>query len=136
MTHKLLIGEDEPHLEEILKYVANKLGLEYFTASDGKSVLNVAREIKPTIMLLDIYMPEINGIEVCELLKNDPETSGIYIIMITASSKKEDEDDAWKAGADEFMKKPFSPKALCEKLSIIMNDQENKKLGDFIGNQV
>ena len=135
MSRKLLIGEDEPHLEEILKYVAKKLELDYHTASDGKAVLKLARDIKPDIMLLDIYMPELNGIEVCEMLKNDSETSSIYIIMITASSKQEDEDDAWKAGADEFMKKPFSPKALSEKLKTIICEQSKNKLDNFIESQ-
>jgi CheY-like chemotaxis protein len=128
MNPTLLIGEDEPHLEEILSYVARKLGLEHSIARDGQEVLEKAREMVPDLLLLDLYMPKMNGIDVCRTLKNDPKTSHIYIIMITASAKKEDEDDARSAGTNEFITKPFSPTQLQKRLSeiIIEINDENQ----------
>jgi len=122
VTPTLLIGEDEPHLEEILSYVAKKLGLKYSIARDGQEVLEKARELVPDLLLLDLYMPKMNGIEVCRALKNDPATSKIYIIMITASAKKVDEDDARIAGTNEFITKPFSPTQLQKRLSEIISE--------------
>lgn len=135
MIPKILIGEDEPHLEEILKYVAGKIGLEFYTANNGEDVLSQARKYQPDIMLLDIYMPKVNGIEVCKQLKDDPLTNHIYIVVITASAKVEDEEDAWKAGADEFMKKPFSPKTLLERLNSIICEEKQKRLDTFLKKQ-
>ena len=128
MIPTLLIGEDEPHLEEILTYVAKKLGLKFHVARDGEEVLERARELVPDLMLLDLYMPKMNGIDVCRALKNDPDTRGIYIIMITASAKKEDEDNAYLAGTNEFMIKPFSPTQLQKRLSQIISDEIQNKL--------
>jgi len=135
MKTTLLIGEDEPHLEEILKYVAQKTGLEYYTKSNGHDVLDKARSLQPDIMLLDIYMPKMNGIEVCKALKTDTATNQIYIVMITASSKREDEQDAMKAGANEFIRKPFSPKSLLERLNKIICEDKAKWLESFIENE-
>ncbi len=122
MTPTLLIGEDEPHLEEILCYVAKKLGLKYSVARDGEAVLEKARELVPDLLLLDLYMPKMNGIDVCRALKSDPETSNIYIIMVTASAKKVDEDDARLAGTNEFITKPFSPTQLQKRLNEIISE--------------
>jgi len=128
MIPTLLIGEDEPHLEEILTYVAKKLGLNFHVARDGEEVLERARELVPDLMLLDLYMPKMNGIDVCRALKNDPDTRDIYIIMITASAKKEDEDNAHLAGTNEFMIKPFSPTQLQKRLSQIISDEIQNKM--------
>ena len=133
MTPSLLIGEDEPHLEAILRYVVGKIGMDFHTANNGQDVLDNARELRPDILLLDIYMPKINGIDVCRELKQDPDTRDIYIVMITASVKPEDEKDAWDAGADEFMKKPFSPKHLHDRISAIICEQKQKRLESFLG---
>lgn len=127
MKHTLLIGEDEPSLQEVLAYVAGKLGIKYYTECDGDRVFEQALKIKPDMMLLDIYMPSKNGIEVCKLLKNSPETKDIYIVMMTASEKVCDKEDALTAGADEFMTKPFSPKVLLGRLSNILDEKIIKK---------
>lgn len=126
MKTKLLIGEDEPSLVEILQYVVKKLDLEYEVHVNGVDVLDKAREWLPDILLLDVYMPKMTGIDVCTALKSDPATKDIFIIIITASIKDEDERNAWAAGADEFMTKPFSPGELLKRLTHILDERKNQ----------
>ena len=112
----VLLADDDPGLRRL---VGATLGSEHFnllSAGDGEETLTVARERLPALILLDINMPRRNGLEVCRMLKADPTTSHIKIVMLTASGSDVDRTRAFEASADDYFVKPFSPIALLDKV--------------------
>lgn len=116
MPKKVLICDDEPYILESVSYVARKEGCEIFTAEDGAEALEVARAEKPDLILLDLMMPKKNGFEVCNELRNDPELKDTYVIILTARGQEADQHEAIRTGANEYLTKPFSPRALQQKI--------------------
>jgi two-component system alkaline phosphatase synthesis response regulator PhoP len=116
----VLLADDDPGLRRL---VGATLGSEHFhllSASDGEETLEIAREMRPSLILLDINMPRKNGLEVCRLLKADPATSAIKIVMLTASGSENDRTRAFEADADDYFVKPFSPIALLDKVYALL----------------
>ena len=120
MSARILICDDEPFILESLSYIAKQGGYDYVTAEDGMQSLAMARKEKPVLMFLDLNMPKLTGYEVCERLKSDPETKDIHIIMLTARGQERDEQMGIEAGANEYLTKPFSPRALRKKMDEIL----------------
>ena len=116
----VLLADDDPGLRRL---VGATLGSEHFnllSASDGEETLSIARELRPALILLDINMPRRNGLEVCQLLKADPSTADIKIVMLTASGSEVDRTKAVEAAADDYVVKPFSPIALLDKVYALL----------------
>jgi two-component system phosphate regulon response regulator PhoB len=109
---KVLVVDDEPEAVELVEFNLKGAGYEVATASDGAEALNKARRIQPNLVILDVMMPEIDGMEVCKLLRRDPATSGIPIIMLTAKAAEIDRVLGLELGADDYVTKPFSPREL------------------------
>ena len=112
MKSKVLVVDDEPEAVELVAFNLKGAGYEVATASDGAEALNKARRIQPNLVILDVMMPEIDGMEVCKLLRRDPATSGIPIIMLTAKASEVDRVLGLELGADDYVVKPFSPREL------------------------
>lgn len=124
MSKKILIVDDEVHIRALLEQALEDLedaGVELFSARDGEEGLQVAREEKPDLMLLDVMMPRKNGYEVCETLKQDPDLKDIYIIMLTAKGQATDKMRGEEVQADEYITKPFNPDEILQKASAILN---------------
>ncbi|MEE9199657.1 MAG: response regulator [Dehalococcoidia bacterium] len=121
MAKKIMLADDE---ETILALVSATLSKDeqykVLTARDGQEALDVARREKPDILFLDILMPKIDGFEVCKMLKEDPATSDITIIMLTALVQEVDRTKALEAGADDYFTKPFSPTELLMKVDEVL----------------
>lgn len=119
MSKKVLVVDDDPRLRAL---VAATLGNNYalLEAVDGEQGLRLARQETPDAVLLDILMPGLNGVEVCRRLKNDAATQGIKVIMLTGLDSDKDQEVAFQAGADDYFVKPFSPRALLNKLSQVL----------------
>jgi CheY-like chemotaxis protein len=102
----ILVGDDDPSLRELIRAV---LGPRYrfVEAADGQEVLAVARDVGPDLIVLDVMLPRLSGIEVLDALRADPELRATPVVVITAWSHAE--LDAWTAGADRFVSKPFDP---------------------------
>ncbi|MCC6176264.1 MAG: response regulator [Chloroflexi bacterium] len=116
----VLLADDDPALRRL---VAATLGSEHFNllaAADGEETLTMARANLPALILLDINMPHRNGVDVCRLLKADPKTAGIKIVMLTASGSEADRTRAFEAAADDYFVKPFSPIALLDKVYALL----------------
>ncbi len=113
---KILIVDDEEYIRELVAATLSGSPYELLMAKDGEEALEIARKERPDLILLDIEMPKKDGYEVCRALKGDPETSDITIIILTAHAQKEDIRKGYKAGADEYFIKPFSPTALLRKV--------------------
>ena len=109
---KVLVVDDEPEAVELVEFNLKGAGYEVSTASDGAEALNKARRIQPNLVILDVMMPEIDGMEVCKLLRRDPATSNIPIIMLTAKASEVDRVLGLELGADDYVVKPFSPREL------------------------
>ena len=106
-TIKLLIADDEALICSSLKKKFLRLGFDVIDAYDGKTALEKARTELPQIILLDVKMPKLSGIEVCKRLKSKKETKGIYIIMFSARAEAQDQEIAREVGADSYLCKPI-----------------------------
>ena len=92
-------------------------------AADGVEALEKARDQSPRLVLLDIMMPRLDGLEVCRQLKADPDTSDIVVVMLTAQAQERDRDQGLAAGADDYFTKPFSPLALLNMVERVRHNQ-------------
>lgn len=108
--YKILVVDDEPDVVELVRYNLNSSGYEVVTAVDGKEALKKVRAETPDLIVLDIMLPGIDGFEVCKILKRDPATSAIPIIMLTAKAEEVDRVVGLELGADDYITKPFSPR--------------------------
>ena len=113
---KILIVEDNPMMTLLIKEVVVREGYEVFTATEGPGAIESARRELPELILLDVMIPKIDGFEVCRILHNDPKTSHIKIIILTALNRQVDEDAARAAGAYDFIPKPFDSVFLAQKI--------------------
>lgn len=116
----ILIIEDDPDIVELLQYNLEKEGYPVRTAKDGETGLHAARRYKPGMILLDLMMPGMDGLEVCRHLKRDPGTSGIPLMMITAKDEESDVVAGLELGADDYISKPFSPREVLARMRAVM----------------
>lgn len=116
----ILVVEDESDLQELIKFNLIKEGYRVDCASSGQEALNKVRESQPNLIVLDILLPGIDGLEVCRTLKNNPETSQIPIIMVTAKAEESDIITGLEMGADDYLTKPFSPKVLVARIRALL----------------
>jgi len=116
----VLVVEDETDVAELIRYNLAKEGYEVRVVANGMIGLRQARESRPDIVLLDIMVPELNGWEVCRRLKQDPETRGIPIIMVTGRAEEGDKVLGFELGADDYVTKPFSPRELVARIRAVL----------------
>ncbi|HJW60529.1 MAG TPA: response regulator, partial [Actinomycetota bacterium] len=102
---KLLIADDEPAVRALVHVTLEGDEYEILEAADGVEALEVARDEAPRLVLLDIMMPRLDGLEVCRQLKADPDTSDIVVVMLTAQAQDRDRDQGLAAGADDYIQK-------------------------------
>ena len=122
--NKILIVDDEEKVRKLVEITLSIGKVEILQASSGEEGLKIARETKPDIILLDVMMPgRFDGFDVCKLLKEDPATRDIYIIMLTAKGQKADKEKGLALGADDYFVKPFSPMELMEKTEKILAEK-------------
>jgi len=109
---KLLIADDETGIRELVRMTLESDAYEIVEASNGEEAVALARELHPELVLLDVMMPRLDGFEACLKIKEDPATSDIVVVMLTARAQESDRELGQAAGADEYFTKPFSPVAL------------------------
>lgn len=132
-THILII-EDEPDINELLSITLLKNDYAVTKVFDGEKGLKIAREISPDLILLDLMLPGISGLDVCKLLKSEQETSFIKIIILTALSQEHNIVKGLELGADDYITKPFSIKVLNARIKSVLrrNSIEKDKFVDII----
>ncbi len=116
MRKKILVVEDDLDLVELLCFNLRRAGFSVGTANDGIEALKKARTLSPDLILLDLMLPELDGLAVCEILRRDPATAAVPIIMLTAMSGQIARFTGLSSGANDFITKPFSPKFLLERV--------------------
>ena len=126
---KILVVDDDPDIVEILRYNLSLAGYEVKSASNGKECLKKAKLFIPELILLDVMMPEMDGIEACSLLKEIPSLINTRIIFLSARNEDYTQLSAFDAGADDYISKPVKPKILLKKIaSIIKRIYSNSKV--------
>ena len=114
---KILIADDEPDILEIISYNLRTEGYETITAKDGEDALQKAKQTKPDLIILDVMMPNKNGMEVCKILRNQPDFHQTLIIFLTALNDEGSHIRGLEFGADDYLTKPVSPKVLISKVN-------------------
>ncbi|MFH1387523.1 MAG: response regulator [bacterium] len=123
----ILIIEDEKDIAESLEYNLKKEGYKILKANDGNDGLKIAESRLPSLVLLDLMIPGVEGLEVCRRLKKNPKTANIPIIMLTAKGSETDKVVGLEVGADDYITKPFSMKELIARAKTILRRYEGKK---------
>src|SRR5687768_2523445 len=117
---RVLVVEDEIDVAELIRYNLSKEGYDVRISANGADALRQAREIQPDLILLDLMVPQLNGWELCRRLKQDAETRGIAVIMVTGRADEGDKVLGFEMGADDYVTKPFSPRELLARVRAVL----------------
>lgn len=121
MAGEILVVDDEPNIVLSLEFLMKKEGYGVRTASNGVEALDAIREAKPDLVLLDVMMPRMDGYEVCEAIRKDPELDAVRIVMLTAKGREVEREKGLALGADDYITKPFATRDLVEKVRQFMS---------------
>ena len=127
MKETILIVEDEKDIVKMLEYNLKKEGFKTAAARTGEAALATAEKERPALILLDLMLPGLDGLEVCKILKKEAKTSPIPIIMLTAKSQESDKIIGLELGADDYITKPFSPRELVARVRAVLRRVKEKE---------
>ncbi len=119
-AYKVLVVDDEEAILELLKYNLEKEGYEVKVAGNGQVAVETARKYRPDVVLLDIMMPVMDGVEACRQLRGAPELANTFIVFLTARSEEYSEVAAFDVGADDYITKPIKPRALMSRIQALL----------------
>jgi two-component system phosphate regulon response regulator PhoB len=105
----ILIADDEPRVVELVRVTLEDDRIQVVAAAEGATALALAAELVPDLILLDVNLPDMSGLEVCRRLRRDPRLAGVPIVMLTAAAQQDDVARGFAAGANHYLTKPFSP---------------------------
>lgn len=125
--YKILAVDDEPDILEIISYNLNKEGYEVLTASNGADAIRMAREQKPDLIILDIMMPKMDGIETCRQIREIDKLKNTFVVFLTARDEEFVEIMGFSAGADDYISKPIKPRALLSRINAILRRSGGKE---------
>lgn len=120
MTLKALVVDDEQAIVDLVRYHLEKEGIQCVEAADGNTALRLAREHRPDLLVLDLMLPGVDGLEICRLLRRDQHTASMAIIMLTAKAEEVDRIVGLEMGADDYIVKPFSPRELVARVKAVL----------------
>jgi two-component system, OmpR family, alkaline phosphatase synthesis response regulator PhoP len=126
-TQKVLVVDDEESILELLKYNLEKQGYDVRTAAEGAEAVTVAKKFLPDLVLLDVMMPKMDGVEACRQIRAMPELVNTFIVFLTARAEEYSEIAAFDGGADDYILKPIKPRALMSRISAIFRRDSKKK---------
>jgi phosphate regulon transcriptional regulator PhoB len=129
-TKNILIVDDEPDIVELISYNLKKEGFHLSTALDGEEALQKVRTGHLDLIILDLMLPGIHGMELCRILRNNPRTAHVPIIMLTARGEESDKVRGLETGADDYMTKPFSPKELIARVKAVLRRSRERTTED------
>ena len=125
---KILVVDDEIYIVHILDFSLGMEGYDVVTATDGEQAIEKAAREKPDLIVLDIMMPKLDGYETCKLLKADPATRAIPVILLSAKGRNVDQKVGFEVGADDYITKPFSPRKLVERINSILGQTSSQRM--------
>jgi two-component system phosphate regulon response regulator PhoB len=139
VKQKILVVDDEPEAVELVEFNLKQAGYDVATAADGAEALKKTRGLLPSLIVLDLMLPEVDGLEVCKMLRRDPATAAIPIVMLTAKAAEIDRVLGLELGADDYLTKPFSPRELVLRVKKLLargrgkpEDAETLSFGDLL----
>jgi DNA-binding response OmpR family regulator len=139
LVPKILVVDDEPDAVELIAFNLKAAGCEVVTAADGAEALRKAKALLPDLIVLDLMLPEVDGLEVCKILRRDPATAALPIVMLTAKAGEIDRVLGLELGADDYVTKPFSPRELVLRVKNVLQRRtaqpgkvDRIELGDLI----
>ncbi|MBL4716510.1 MAG: DNA-binding response regulator [Bacteroidetes bacterium] len=127
---KVLVVDDEPDIIELIEYNLVKEGYKVYTAGNGEECIKVAEEVIPDLIILDIMMPKLGGIETCSYLRTIPSLKDTAIIFLTARNDEYSEVTAFTIGAEDFISKPIKPKALVSRINNLLKRRKAETVED------
>ena len=128
-TYKILVVDDDPDIVELLKYNLSSEGYKVKSASNGIQAVSLAKEFIPDLTILDIMMPNMDGVETCRQIRSIPELANKFIIFLTARSEEYSEIAAFEMGADDYITKPIKPRALISRINALFRREVKKDSG-------
>nr|WP_068891689.1 response regulator transcription factor [Pedobacter panaciterrae] len=120
VKQKILIVDDEPDILELIEYNLKKEGYQVFLANNGQEGITIAKKVHPDLIILDIMMPKMDGIEACRLMRAIPEFKNTFMVFLTARSEEYSEIAGFNVGADDYIAKPIKPRALVSRINAIL----------------
>lgn len=123
--YKVLIVDDETDIIEIINYNLKKEGFQTFTATNGVEAVRQAAAVKPDLILMDIMMPKMDGIEACRSIRANPDCADMFVVFLTARAEEYSEIAGFDAGADDYISKPIKPRALLSRINAILRRKKN-----------
>ena len=123
MSQKIYIVEDEPDIRETLKYNFSSEGFKVFTAPDGEEALSNIKKVLPDVLILDLMLPGVSGLDVCKSIRADDDIRDMSIIMLTAKGEEIDRVIGFELGADDYVTKPFSVRELILRVKVLLKKQ-------------
>ncbi|MCT1526096.1 MULTISPECIES: response regulator transcription factor [Sphingobacterium] len=127
---KILVVDDEADIVELISYNLTKEGYQVYTAANGKEGIKVAKEVYPDLIILDVMMPEMDGIEACRLMRSMPEFKQTFMVFLTARSEEYSEIAGFHVGADDYIAKPIKPRALMSRINAILRRNTSEVIDD------
>jgi DNA-binding response OmpR family regulator len=117
----VLVADDDADIRDLVAFKLEQAGFDVIAVEDGQTALDQTRSLRPTLAVLDVSMPALSGIDVCRMLRADPETAGMLIVMLTARVQEQDVECGFSAGADDYVTKPFSPRELVSRIQSLLS---------------
>jgi two-component system alkaline phosphatase synthesis response regulator PhoP len=124
LKRKILVVEDEPDIRELVRYNLENAGFRVVEAEDGEAALRTVRSEQPALVVLDLMLPEGDGLEICRILRGERETAALPIVMLTAKAGEVDRVLGLEFGADDYVTKPFSPRELVARVRAVLRRSE------------
>jgi two-component system alkaline phosphatase synthesis response regulator PhoP len=131
-SFKILLVDDEKDILEFLGYNLKKEGFKVFTARNGKDGIEIAREEKPHLIILDVMMPKMDGMETCTEIRNIPELSSTIVVFLTARGEDYSQIAGFEAGADDYITKPVKPKVLVSRIKALLRRYKEPEINPEI----
>lgn len=131
---KILIVDDEPDIRELIEYNLKKEGYQVFSASNGQEGIAEAKRARPDLIILDVMMPKMDGIEACRIMRTMNEFKSTFMVFLTARSEEYSEIAGFNVGADDYIAKPIKPRALISRINAIL--RRNNQTEDIIENKL
>ncbi len=134
VKQKILIVDDEPDILELIEYNLKKEGYQVYLAGNGQEGITIAKKVHPDLIILDIMMPKMDGIEACRLMRGIPEFKNTFMVFLTARSEEYSEIAGFNVGADDYIAKPIKPRALVSRINAIL--RRNSSTDEVSDNKV
>lgn len=134
LKQKILVVDDEADIVELIAYNLKREGYQVYTASNGQEAVTIAKKVMPDLIILDIMMPKMDGIEACRIMRSMPEFKSTFMVFLTARSEEYSEIAGFNVGADDYIAKPIKPRALLSRINAIL--RRNAQQEDEVENKL